>query len=65
MKNFENMTWQEKCVDVMKQAEYDKEVEEGLVWLAQRAINENKSIYQLIKEAVLIKHAEEKHKDDE
>ena len=54
-------TWQEQCIDVMKQAEYDKELEAGLIWLSRKAINENRSIYDVIKE-VLKTHQIKKEK---
>lgn len=46
---------------MMKQAEYDKELMDGLVWLSRKAIKENKSIYDVIKE-VLTTYQEKKEK---
>lgn len=55
------MTWKQKWLDMMKQAEYDQELMDGLVWLSKKAIKENKSIYDVIKE-VLKTHQLKKEK---
>lgn len=47
--------WRLKCIDAMKQAEYDQEFADGLAWLGREAIRKNVPIYDLMKEA-LIKH---------
>ena len=56
-----NTSWKSKCLDMMKQAEYDKELMDGLVWLSRKAIKETKSIYDVIKE-VLTTYQEKKEK---
>ena len=48
MRTFRDFTWKEKCIDVFKEAEYDPEVLKGLQFLGRRAIEENRSIYEII-----------------
>ena len=46
-------TWQEKCLDVLKQAEYDEELMDGFIWLSRKAIKENKSLYDVMREILI------------
>jgi len=62
MKKFEDKSWQEKCVDMMKQAEYDQKLMDGLIWLSKKAIIENKSLYQVIRETLILHHQQVKEK---
>jgi|APSaa5957512535_1039671.scaffolds.fasta_scaffold49881_3 hypothetical protein len=57
-------TWKEKCIDLMIHAEThdDKELQDGLAWLASQALKDNTTIYEKIKE-VLIKHHEKKNQN--